>query len=547
MFANTDFQQVKSLTRFALKSEWRQTNKRAIGKRNKGSAFWAYWTLFFYLLAGVFLLRFFKGDASGPEFVTALSFEFLLLATISASNILLTFGSGFLAPEEVQMISPMPVSSQTFFLSRLTVLLTYTWVITLLFISATVIGLPIIAHTSVWLSIAILLSALASNTAAAMVVIVLYGLVLKKLPKQTLTKALGYVQLFGSLSTAMMFVILPRIERSINFSDWTLDAKPALALIPSFWFGSLASIANVGSASVLQFPLAALALVFVVILAVASHVLLGRNYAAEVGDLAESTATFAKRAKRKRDGILFRTLMQVARSFEARAVLMLMRAQFRYDAKFRMSLLATLPITIMYLIIALLQGGIHDPFTTGWKAAINASMLYLVALLMPIMVMQTIAQSANYKAAWIFFAAPLDRAKLLLAVRNTLLFSMVLPYMIVLVIVFSFFMPITHALPHVIVLASISGFIFQAFLMIAPRMPFAQQRRPNKNGFVNVLGVMFFAGFAAVMLGFEMYFAYGDFTRFWVSVALLLTLSVLLEQLVRSRIRTKLEREEFEM
>ncbi len=521
-------------------------NKRAIGKRSKSSSWGAYWNFLLYLFAGLLLLKLYRGNAYGPTFVTAASFELLMLAVVTASNILLSFGSGFLAPDELQIISPMPISSETFFASRLVVLLTYSWVITLLFIAGTTIGLPVLYHTSPWLSLSLLVAALASNTAAAMTVVVMYGLVLKKLPKQTLTKAMGYVQLTASLVTATSLVILPRVQQSINFTDWTLAAKPALALLPSFWFGSIAGLALDGN-TWFGYLLAGLALVSVIGLAVTSYSLLGKHYTTEVGELAQSTATFAKQAKRKRDGVLFRILLGVTRSFETRAVLMLIRAQFRYDTKFRMSLLATLPLSFIYLLLALFQGGIHDPFTEGWKSGLNAYALYFVALLMPIIVMQTISQTENFKAAWIFFVSPIDRSKLLLAVRNTLLITMILPYMLGLTIVFTFFMPVSHAVPHIIVLSAISGFIFQGFVMIAPRMPFAQQRRPNRGNLGNVMGIPILAGFGALLLGLEMFYAYGDFTRFWLSVALLVTLSVIMEQVVRLRIRRTLAREEFEM
>jgi hypothetical protein len=49
-----------------------------------------------------------------------------------------------------------------------------------------------------------------------------------------------------------------------------------------------------------------------------------------------------------------------------------------------------------------------------------------------------------------------------------------------------------------------------------------------------------------LLLGFEIYYGYKTPTRFWMSFALIVTLSILLEQVVRQRIRKRLEREEFE-
>jgi hypothetical protein len=548
MPTSVDFRQVLTLTRFALLSEWRQASPPAVGsfgRKRKVTRTWAIWTVIAYLGTGILLIRIFNGNVTGSAYVTAASLEMLILAFVTASNIFLSFGSGFLSPDEAQMISPMPVSSETFFLSRLAVLLSYTWIISLLFLAGPVVGLPILYGTSPVASLLLLLAGLLSNTAAAMAVIVLYGLVLKKLPKQTLSKTLGYVQFAGSLVTAFAFVILPRIERNLDFASWTVEAKPILRLIPAFWFGSLAGLAS--TQTTLYLTLAAVSLLFLAVLSSAAHVLLGKNYVTEVGDLALSTAALTKQAKQRRDSVTYRLYMRFARSHEARAVFVLMRAQFRYDAKFRMSLLATLPITVLYLIVAVLSPrGVVDPFVSKWSVVLQAQFVYIFALLMPLMVMQAVGQSENFRAAWIFFALPVDRAKVLLTVRNTLIVSIILPYMTVLAVVLSFFMPVLHAVGHVLVLAGIGGFIFQGYLMAAPKMPFAQPRRPNRTSVATVLGVSCFALVAMLLLGFEIYYGYKTPTRFWMSFALIVTLSILLEQVVRQRIRKRLEREEFE-
>jgi ABC-2 type transport system permease protein len=545
MFRNLDFRQVRALTRFTLLSEWRQASSRSIGRKRKMSRGWAYGTIVAYLVTGIILVRIFKGNMTGAPYVTAVSLEMLFLGFITASNIFLSFGTGFLSPDEVQIVSPLPVSSEVFFLSRLTVLLSYTWIVTLLFITGAMIALPVFFGASFLQMLMLFVVAFLSNTAAAMAVIVLYGLILKELPKQALSKVLGYVQFAGSFTTAFSFVILPRIERNLDLHEWTLEAKPLLALIPAFWYGSLAGLATMATSS-LNVALAAVSIMFLAALAWSSHVLLGKNYATEVGDLRLSSAALTKQAKQRRQSLLFRLFMRFARSHEARAVFMLMRAQFRFDAKFRMSLLATLPVTVLYLLLAILQGGIGDPFTGNFRSIINSQFLYIFAMVMPLMVMQAVLQSENYKAAWVFFASPLDRSKLLFAVRNTLVISIIIPYMVLLATIFSFFIPVGHAIAHILVLAAMGAFIFQAYLMVNPKMPFAQQRRPNRTSVAVIIGVAFFAGAAVFLLGLEIYYGYRTPVSFWTSLALIVTLSILLNQVVRSRVRKKLELEEFE-
>jgi hypothetical protein len=292
--------------------------------------------------------------------------------------------------------------------------------------------------------------------------------------------------------------------------------------------------------------LAALGIGFFALVSAAAHVLLARHYQSDVSDLALSSTTFVKEGRLKREPAILRAFSRMMGSHEARAVLMLFRAQFRYDAKFRMGLFASVPITLLYLVIAMFDGGIQDPFVGDLRSTLNAAMLYLVALLMPLLQLQSVSQSDNFKASWLFFSSPLDRAKLLLAVRNTLLAWIIVPYMLIMAVIFAFFMPPVRAIMHVLVLASIAGFVFQVFLMISPKMPFSQRRRPNRSSVAMIMGIFFFSFLALGILAVEIHWGYRTTTRYWTSIAILLTISLLLEQLVRVRLRAKLEKEEYE-
>src|SRR5579883_597606 len=552
MFGSVDFRQVRILTRFALKSEWRSASLRMRSSRKKMSRSWAYWTMVSYLGIGAFSIRLFAHNFSGDAYVTAAGFFMLYVAFISASNIFLSFGTGFLSPDESQIISMLPVGSETFFFSRLAVLITYTTTIGFLVSIGPFIGLQFFFRPDLFANLAFLVVSILTSVGAAMTVIALYGLMLRRLKPSVITRMMGYVQFLGSFVVAMSFVLLTRAEYSFDFHTFNITTEPLLALLPAFWFASLAGIVT-GVTSGIYVPLAIGSIALLVLVAAASHLLLGKHYQNEISELSASAST-SKKEKNASDraahaiggGFLFRTYTRFARSFEARAVFMLLRAQFRYDTKFRMQLLATLPLTFVYLFIAIMSGGVGDPFTASIKQVARANLLYMIALLMPMMLMQNVSQSANYKAAWIFFSAPLDRAKLLLAVRNALLISLILPYMIVLAITFSFFMPVYHAIEHVLVLGAIAGLLFQLYIMMAPRMPFAQQRRPNRGNLAVTIGLSSLGIFAVALLGLEIYFGYRSAARYWPTFALIVTMSAVLEQAVRARVRKKLEQEEFE-
>ena len=497
-----------------------------------------------YLFIGSFSVRLFIENRSGESYVTAVALLFLYAAFIIASNIFMSFGTGFLSPEETTVVAPLPVSSETFFFSRLAVLTCYTTVISLLLGIGPFVGLQFFLQTSLIQNLTFLIALLLSGFAAALAVIVVYGILMRTVGRSRVSQVFGYIQFLGSFVTALGFIAISQVERHIDLQSFTVTTTHWLAYIPAVWFASLAALpigVTFGS-----YPMLALAaVVFLGAVATGAHLLLARHYQEEVGELSTSAASVQKR-KHGSDSFITRIYSRFARSDEARAVFTVLRAQFRYDAKFRMQLMSTLPLTFLYLLIAILQGGITDPFGGNLKAIVRMNTFYLVAMLMPLITMQSVAYSENFKSAWIFFSAPLDRAKLLLAVRNMMLVSIVLPYMVILTIIFLQYMPVYHAIPHTLVLAAIAGINFQLYLMIAPKMPFAQPRRPNRNGFAMMFGVFFFVIFSMLIFLVVIYFGYHSFARFWPIFLLLVTVSAALERGVHARIHAKLEREEFE-
>ena len=549
MFSSIDFRQVLILTRYALTSELRKSNTRSFGRQRKMNRSWMYWTMLIYLMIGGFSLRLFVDNASGEAFVTAVAVFMLYTALVISSNIFMSFGTGFLSPDEAQIISLMPVSSETFFFSRLAVLICYTTIISLLLSIGPFIGLEFFFRSgSVSLlmqNVVFLVSMILSGIAASMSVIVLYGILLSKLGKSRVAKVAGYVQFAGSFISTMSLIALSQVRHNIDLHAFTFDVQPWIACIPAYWFASLATLGS-GVTSAIHLPLALGALVFLAVLAAASHILLGKKYQSEVEELTASAASSAKQKKSDKDSLLYRITTRLARSDEAHATFQVLRAQFRYDSKFRMQLLASLAPTFIYLIVAIVLGGITDPFSGNLRGIVKANVFYFMAMFMPLIMMQSISQSENFKAAWLFFASPIDRAKLLLAVRNAILVAIILPYMLIMIAIFSYYMPVTHAIAHASVIVAIAGLVFQCFMMLNPKMPFAQQRRPNRGGFAMTAGISLLGLLAMGLFFLVIYFGYRSQTRFWPIFALIVSLSVVFERVVHLRVRKKLDREEFE-
>jgi ABC-2 type transport system permease protein len=273
--------------------------------------------------------------------------------------------------------------------------------------------------------------------------------------------------------------------------------------------------------------------------------LLAKSYTAAVDEMAQSSVAETKRAVRKNQNETSAFANLFLRSYESKAIWRIFRSQFRFDSKFRLALFSWLPITAMYFIIAVSEGSVRDPFGTNIKELIHANFLYLIAMLSPLLIMQQISQSESYKASWIFFAMPIDRARLVLGARNIVQIVIFIPYLVALTIALCFYMPVTSAVLHMCMLGGIAQLIFQLQMLFAPKIPFSEQRKQQKNTATRI--VMIF-GLMIVPLGLLfliIYYCYPYPLRYWAALAMVATLALVFDQFVRKRLRKKLELVEY--
>jgi hypothetical protein len=232
---------------------------------------------------------------------------------------------------------------------------------------------------------------------------------------------------------------------------------------------------------------------------------------------------------------------------EDRAIAALIRSQFKHDTRFRIGILAIIPLTILYILMGLRGGGrLFDPFNPDWKSLGNSSLLYFVIVLFPMTIKQAVTHSESYLASWIFFVAPAEKARLVIAVKNILFWFFVVPYLCILGLVFLYyFQNIIHVLMHMLVLFLFSYAFLQVYLLVNPQMPFSVPRQLGERvtllGTVMILGPIVLIG---LLLGFS-FFVYQNTGVYIASVVSMALLLLLMERLLVLRISRKLARLEF--
>ena len=225
---------------------------------------------------------------------------------------------------------------------------------------------------------------------------------------------------------------------------------------------------------------------------------------------------------------------------------LLVRSQFANDLKFRMGVLAILPLTLIYLVLGIARhGSIGDPFVRS-DLSENLGFVTLAVLMFPAMLKMSASQSDAYRASWIFFSSPTERFRLVTAAKNVLLVSFVLPYLAFVAVVLSFFTShVPHLLIHLLVVGLMSHLVLQAITFADPELPFA---KPNIKGrsSVRVFVVITVIAVASIAVPRLAPLLYSTTTGIVGTVLGLVALSVILTRLTRLRVERLAERLEFQ-
>ena len=534
--AGIDPQQWRALVRTSVSMLWRNPASVRGPRSGRGSRALSFVLLLvFYLILGlIFSVVAWKGG--NPAQTLAL----ILLPTsfFIASFILLEFGATVISPDDYAILSVHPVTSRTYFAARISLVVFLTLLI------AAVLNAPAfvaVAFRRGLLSSSAWLAASACNAlATGMCMVLLYTAALRAIPYRRLMTIMGYFQMvvsfliyggFGLLSTRMTGLISGAAARV----PWWWD------YLPPVWFSSFAALAE-GSWSRGNLLLGGCAVLLLCVVIPAAASKFSLSYAESIARAA-SVETPRRAAKGSR------RLISLLKRSEDRAIAMLIARQFRYDLKFKLTVLSIVPLTALYIYQGLQSTtGFLDPFNAGmdFKGIASSSLLYVAIILFPGILKNEIGSSDNFQAAWVFFATPADRVELVLAVKRVLTVYFLVPYLLLLGFVFYyFFRNLMHVVMHEVVILIASQVLFQAMFFISPRLPFSSPRGVGERMTLATLLMILGPALLLVTLFLFSRFFYTGIIPYATGVVLLILIAILTEKIVRFRISRKVGELEF--
>jgi hypothetical protein len=472
---------------------------------------------------------------------------FTIVAFMVGSLMLVEFGTIVVAPEDYHIFSVQPVSSRTYFAAKVAFTVFYVLIYTM------ALGLPsVIAYGLVsrlrgegfainpYQMIAAFVGLVMVGVGVAMTMIVVYTAILRYVHFRKLKNVLSYLQLTMSFIIYGSYSLLPSFVEKVG-ADLPATKPWWVYLLPMSWYSSFFNVADgtLDSVSLLAAAVGVIAFVGIIPFALSKISITYAESLSEASTVPEEKKSGQSNGSRKVSSIFQRD--------EDRAIAMLIRSQFKHDTRFRLGILAIIPLTILYLFMGLRGGGkLYDPFNPDWKSLANSALIYFVIVLFPMTIKEAVTRSESYLASWIFFVTPSSQTRLVLSVKKILFWFFVVPYLSVLALVFLYyFRNILHVLMHLVVLLFFSYSFLQVFLLVNPQMPFSVPRqlgeRATMLGTVMILGPIVLVG---LLLGFS-FFVYQNTAVYIVVVALLVVLTMLLEKFLVMRISRKLSRLEF--
>jgi hypothetical protein len=460
----------------------------------------------------------------------------VVLTTYAAMNtsllLLVDFTGLVVSPDDYRILASRPVDSQTYLAARLTSVLVYVAMI------AGVLALPPALVIAVWHGLGILgfvaaeLATLLCCICAAVIVIVLYAKLVSWVHPKRLSRALSYLQLTASTTFIAGYYLVAQVSQSAHLRSLSIRHVRWIWSLPSTWFASLVPLAGglAGSAELAGFMAALACVVCCVPLATGR---LSLDYAERLSEIASASEPPARQ----------RRLVPGFATAEAFAIATLVRAQFRYDPRFRLAILGVLPITAFYLMLGINNGTMTDPFVSQWGSF--GSPMYFAVAFLPMTLHGSLLYSDSWRSAWIFFASPADPAKLIVAAKNFVAIFFLGGYIVLLAIVWCFYFErVWHAFVHAAFVGVLAHFLLQGAVILHPALPFATEPRKAERS-SQVMGLFFLAsiasGIAPILLGV----VYQRLATTVILAIVLVAVTVGLERMLRHRARSAVLEMEF--
>ncbi len=455
---------------------------------------------------------------------------------------LVEYNTLIISPDDFHILGSLPVSSRTYFFARIAYIIFY------IVVFVTMLGLPSVIVFSFDGSFSLVRFFFAgggiygAGLFVGLGTAVAYGLLLKVISPVRMKKVLSWFQFILSFVFYGAYIIFPSFSGDFT-QGVQIEKAMWLHLFPPSWFASIVEFGG-GFHDLFNSIGALLGLAGTLALFGGAFSRISLDYAGRISamlELAPSSSNTRKKATKTR------RRLRVFKSRERLIVSRLAWAQFRFDNKFRLSILGVIPLLIMYFFIGLRKGALLDPFVYGSEGVFNFFVFFFALLMIPMLIKQNMETSDAYEASWLFFACPVDLPRLIVATRDVLFLCFSAPCLVFISgVFFYYFENALHAILHTLTIAFLSFIFLQIIYIFRPQLPFAEPRvRGSRARWFGVLFLMLPLG-GVIFLGLIIKLFYQSPLNLVATFPGFLLIIYSLEHAIRKRVLKATENLQFE-
>ena len=522
-----DYRQWRALTRVMLTVNWRTAPAMQFGEQRQRDGYGG----MFVLMYGMFGLVVAVLAAFVPGALMAATAALTFVMLVLGASLLTDFQTVLTSRTDLDVLGYQPVSSRTIFLARLTNLLVYGYAMGALLAAPAIITMLVrfgFPGAVGWLAAAAL--------AVAWVVLLVatsYTALVRIIPADRLRRGLGYIQLAGSTLASGFFIVPLLLQRFDFFEHFGTEPMPALLLYPPAWFAGLPRLAT-GSLTLLDFGLSAAALGSLAALVAVARGRLALAFTDSIIAL-QASAPAPRRRRRRRTG--WRRA-----SAELRVMVLLIRAQFRHEMRFRLAVLGAFPMGLIMLGLPFLYRLDGDAEADSFLVL---GIPHMMTIMLPVTLQESLRSSESYRAAWVFFSAPTDLPRLTVSAANCAGLFFLLPYVLMVGAVLCWLLgDIVRGIGHTLLLGVAAYAAMQLALRVSPWIPFSEP--PPKQTTGRLFGFSILASVLGIgILPWLIAFATSELAWFAIAAVALVAICALLQRSLTSSIRKRVQETEF--
>ena len=533
-----DWAQFKLLLFTSIRMDFR-SSRGMLGRWKKIPSVWG--SFIFYAVMGTSLAGGLLSGRITPFAFTV--FVYLYSMIMVAFAVIVEYEQTILKPEDEWIIGPLPVSQKTVLFAKFCNLIFYVILVgTSICLGPSLLGLALPKSSPIF-PVAFLMMAMLANLFSAFIIGVVYASLVRFFPPEKFRDGLAYLQIGLTFLLIFSYQLFPKTSGHLLQSG-SGQIKSWVCCVPPVWF---AAGVQTLTGSEIQTHLALFMIgffgVFLISFLTLRQFSLSSVKSKSKPQFTEEWIGPVSKSRFVELSRMEKLISRVFRSPELTAGFRLTLDFIRQDRSVKMGIYPVFGIPLAFLVLAILQGEITDPFVSGSFTGERGttSIVIFFIFFMVYFFVSGLIYIRDWEAGWIYRVAPIvSPARFYQGVKLAVFLGLLLPFFILLGIIYSIHIPWIHALRHTLSLFLLGLVACSIVSLFIKEYPFSKKRekgeRMHRFGFL-----LFVLPFFGIMLTVQL-FAYRNSHLLWMIQGGLGIVIIVLELIAFRRLNNVLKR-----